>query len=56
MTRMKCKLEQKTSSTLKSLESLLFFQSTSYVNLFNISIVKLQHSQGTVKARLNRKN
>lgn len=50
-----CKRKQYTSSALKSPVSLLLSQSTSYVNLFKIIIVKLQHSQGTVKAQLNRK-
>lgn len=50
MTGITCKLEQYTSSALKSPVSLLVFQSASYVDLFKISIVTLQNSQGTVKA------
>lgn len=47
-----CKLEQYTSSALKSPVSLLFFQPISYVDWFKISTVKLHNSQCTIKAQL----
>lgn len=43
------------SSAPKSPVPLLLFQSASYVDLFKISIVKLQQNQGTVKAQLHEK-
>lgn len=55
MTGIMCKLEQYTSSALKSPVSLLLFLSASYVDLFKTSIAKLKQSQGTVKAQLNKK-